>query len=177
MKKDKFLTQLWEKKWFRIPDNHPWENVNLIGLICSVEPNGITKWFSTNGHEWRGAISTPIQITEMGYKSCKNEKEAKSFLEKCKEKQRQNRINMIDVQKRKKCDIEQKNMANKIKIEVYTDNGVVYTYRVNNENDAKEQASAICEKGYQHNGGIKFEFFPVHRILKVNVINDTKEMA
>lgn len=53
------------------------------------------------------------------------------------------------------------------KIDVYLDNGVVYSYEVKSEDKVREHADAIIKTGYRHNDGEVFEHYPPHRILKV----------
>jgi len=52
-------------------------------------------------------------------------------------------------------------------IEVYIDNGVVFTYEVESAEKVREHAHAIVMTGYRHNDGNVFEHYPAHRILKV----------
>ena len=57
-------------------------------------------------------------------------------------------------------------------IMVYLDNGVTYTYEV--EDDAvgskvREHCAAITANGYRHNDGETFVCYPAWRILKVAV--------
>ena len=57
-----------------------------------------------------------------------------------------------------------------MKISVYLDNGVMFTYEVADDVKAREHASAIVMTGYRHNDGAGvFEHYPPHRILKVKV--------
>lgn len=60
---------------------------------------------------------------------------------------------------------------NKFTIEVYMDNGVVYSYEVASPDKVREHADAIIKTGYRHNDGNVFEHFPPHRILKVKSNN------
>jgi len=55
-----------------------------------------------------------------------------------------------------------------MKIEVYLDDGRVYSYEVPNEMKAREHAAAIAQGGYRHNDGKgEFEHYGPHRVLKV----------
>jgi hypothetical protein len=60
-------------------------------------------------------------------------------------------------------------LAKKVTIQVYLDDGRVYTYDVGNTDKAREHATAIIQGGYRHNDGTVFEHYPPHRILKVKV--------
>ncbi len=53
------------------------------------------------------------------------------------------------------------------KIEVYLDDGRVFSYDVANELKVREHASAIVATGYRHCDSEVFEHYPPHRILKV----------
>jgi hypothetical protein len=57
------------------------------------------------------------------------------------------------------------------KIEVYLDDGRIFSYEVENEAKVREHASAIIKTGYRHNDGAIFEHYPSHRILKVKSSN------
>jgi hypothetical protein len=62
-------------------------------------------------------------------------------------------------------------------IEVYLDDGRVYSYNVTGADKAREHAAAIVKDGYRHNNGTVFEHYPPHRVLKVKVTGgeiDTK---
>jgi len=52
-------------------------------------------------------------------------------------------------------------------VEVYLDDGRVFSYEVKSEEKVREHASAIIKTGYRHNDGEIFEHYPPHRILKV----------
>lgn len=52
-------------------------------------------------------------------------------------------------------------------VEVYIDNGVVYSYTVDSPEKVREHADAIVKTGYRHNNGKIFEHYPPHRISKV----------
>lgn len=54
-------------------------------------------------------------------------------------------------------------------VEVYIDDGRVYSYEVANADKAREHAAAIVRYGYRHNDGETFEHYGRHRILKVKV--------
>ena len=57
-------------------------------------------------------------------------------------------------------------------IDVYIDNGVVFSYGgIRTPAKAREHASAIVKGGYRHNDGRgEFEHYPPHRIDKVKII-------
>lgn len=59
-----------------------------------------------------------------------------------------------------------------MKIEVYLDDGRVFSYEVDSANNVREHSSAIIKSGYIHNDseGL-FEHYPPHRILKVKCKN------
>jgi hypothetical protein len=60
-------------------------------------------------------------------------------------------------------------------LEIYLDNGVVYSYEVASQQKVREHAHAIVMTGYRHNDGDVFEHYPPHRILKVKASKiDTK---
>jgi hypothetical protein len=60
-------------------------------------------------------------------------------------------------------------------LEIYLDNGVVYSYEVASQQKVREHAYAIVMTGYRHNDGDVFEHYPPHRILKVKASKiDTK---
>jgi hypothetical protein len=65
---------------------------------------------------------------------------------------------------------------NKLKIEVYLDDGRVFSYLVPNASKAREHSHAIVLSGYRHVAKGYFEHYPAHRILKVKVTGkiDTK---
>jgi hypothetical protein len=52
-------------------------------------------------------------------------------------------------------------------IEVYMDDGRVFSYKVSTHDKVREHASAIIATGYRHNDGVVFEHYPPHRISKV----------
>lgn len=54
-----------------------------------------------------------------------------------------------------------------MKIQIYLDDGRVFSYKVNDAEKVREHASAIIMGGYRHNNGKIFEHYPPHRILKV----------
>ncbi len=55
-----------------------------------------------------------------------------------------------------------------MKMQVYMDDGRVFTYEVTSHDKAREHAAAIIQTGYRHNNGTgEFEHYPPHRILKV----------
>jgi len=56
-----------------------------------------------------------------------------------------------------------------MKINVYLDDGRVYSYEVPNELKAREHAAAIVLGGYRHNDGMEFEHYGPQRVLKVKV--------
>jgi hypothetical protein len=60
---------------------------------------------------------------------------------------------------------------NKRIIEVYLDNGVIFSYEVDSPGKVREHTSAIIKTGYRHNDGLIFEHYPPHRILKVKSNN------
>jgi hypothetical protein len=63
----------------------------------------------------------------------------------------------------------------KKKLEIYLDNGVIFSYDVASQEKVREHAHAIVMTGYRHNDGNVFEHYPPHRILKVKASNiDTK---
>lgn len=64
-----------------------------------------------------------------------------------------------------------KQEAKKFTIEVYLDDGRVFTYDVANESKVREHSSAIINTGYRHNDGTVFEHYPPHRISKVKCAN------
>lgn len=57
------------------------------------------------------------------------------------------------------------------KVEVYLDDGRVFSYEVSSPEKVREHASAIISGGYRHNDGKVFEHYPPHRILKVKSSN------
>ena len=57
------------------------------------------------------------------------------------------------------------------KVEVYLDDGRVFSYSVNNAMKGREHASAIVKTGYRHSEGDDLEWYPPHRIIKVKVEN------
>lgn len=57
-----------------------------------------------------------------------------------------------------------------LKMEIYLDDGRVFSYEVPSDDKGREHASAIVSTGYRHNDGTgTFEWYPPHRILKVKV--------
>ena len=52
-------------------------------------------------------------------------------------------------------------------IQVYMDDGRVFSYEVETQGKVREHADAIIKTGYRHNDGEDFEHYPPHRILKV----------
>jgi len=52
-------------------------------------------------------------------------------------------------------------------IQVYLDDGRVYSYEVADAAKVREHADAIIKGGYRHNDGLVFEHYPPHRIVKV----------
>lgn len=61
------------------------------------------------------------------------------------------------------------------KIQVYMDDGRVFSYDVESPEKVREHADAIIKTGYRHNDGKVFEHYPPHRISKVKSANiDTK---
>jgi hypothetical protein len=54
-------------------------------------------------------------------------------------------------------------------IEVYMDDGRVFSYDVAHSGKAREHSAAIVRDGYRHNDGDVFEHYPPHRVLKVKV--------
>ena len=59
-----------------------------------------------------------------------------------------------------------------LKIKVYIDNGLVYSYDVDSQESAREHASAIVLTGYRHVAEGSFTHYPPHRLIKVKVIGD-----
>lgn len=58
-----------------------------------------------------------------------------------------------------------------MEIQVYLDNGVVFSYEVKSPHKAREHASAIIRGGYRHNDAHgEFEHYPSHRIDKVKIV-------
>lgn len=58
------------------------------------------------------------------------------------------------------------------RIEVYLDDGRVFSYHVESAAKVREHVSAIVAGGYRHNDGKKiFEHYPPHRIMKVKCGN------
>lgn len=63
-----------------------------------------------------------------------------------------------------------------VKIEVYVDDGNVYSYQVPDEWKGREHASAIIKTGYRSTSEkdqLVLNWFPPHRILKVKLILDS----
>ena len=58
-------------------------------------------------------------------------------------------------------------MEKKYTVQVYIDDGRVFEYDVENSEKVREHAAAIVKTRYRHNNGMRFEHYPVHRILKV----------
>jgi hypothetical protein len=52
-------------------------------------------------------------------------------------------------------------------VNVYMDDGRVFSYDVPSADKVREHASAIIVGGYRHNDGEVFEHYPTHRIVKV----------
>jgi hypothetical protein len=55
----------------------------------------------------------------------------------------------------------------KYKVQIYLDDGRVYSYYVTGHDKVREHMHAIITYGYRHNDGKTFEYYPVHRIVKV----------
>lgn len=64
-------------------------------------------------------------------------------------------------------------MDEEYKINVYIDDGRVFTYPVKTESSAREHASAIVTSGYRSVTDGCFTYYPVHRVLKVTVTGGT----
>lgn len=58
-------------------------------------------------------------------------------------------------------------MAEKFKVQVYIDDGRVFSYKVSSADKVREHADAIIKGGYRHNDGKVFEHYPPSRIVKV----------
>jgi hypothetical protein len=56
-------------------------------------------------------------------------------------------------------------------INIYMDDGRIFSYEVEDESKVREHADAIIKTGYRHNDGKVFEHYPPHRILKVKSDN------
>ena len=56
-----------------------------------------------------------------------------------------------------------------MKIEIYLDDGRVFSYSVPSESKVREHAGAILKTGYRHSpeGEEYWEWYPPHRILKI----------
>ena len=52
-------------------------------------------------------------------------------------------------------------------VNVYLDDGRIFSYNVESAEKVREHASTIIKDGYRHNDGKIFEHYPPHRILKV----------
>lgn len=53
-------------------------------------------------------------------------------------------------------------------IQVYLDDGRIFSYTVGSPEKVREHSNAIVQGGYRHNDGQGlFEHYPAHRILKV----------
>ncbi len=66
-------------------------------------------------------------------------------------------------------------MSNKLKVQVYLDDGRIFEYEVDTMAKAREHTSAIIKTGYRHNPGSGYmEHYPPHRLLKVKVVGDIK---
>jgi hypothetical protein len=63
-----------------------------------------------------------------------------------------------------------------VKVEVYIDDGRVFSYSVASAEKAREHSHAIVTTGYRHATKEYFEHYGPHRILKVKVTGevDTK---
>ena len=56
-----------------------------------------------------------------------------------------------------------------LKVNVYLDDGRVFSYSVSDDAKAREHAHCIAQKGYRHNDGKEFEVYPPHRIDKIKI--------
>jgi hypothetical protein len=57
-------------------------------------------------------------------------------------------------------------------IRVYLDNGIVYHYKVDTAEAARDHSAAIVKDGYRHNDGNgEYVHYPSHRISKVKVVD------
>ena len=54
-----------------------------------------------------------------------------------------------------------------MKLQIYLDDGRVFSYDLESHEKIREHATAIIKGGYRHNDGAVFEHYPPHRILKV----------
>ena len=61
-------------------------------------------------------------------------------------------------------------------INVYLDNGLVFSYDVGTPNSAREHAAAIATTGYRHtdNDAGVMEHYPPHRIVKIKCVGGMK---
>lgn len=57
-----------------------------------------------------------------------------------------------------------------MQIQVYLDDGRVFSYDVDSEEKAREHSHAIVQTGYRHCTKKYFEHYGPHRILKVKVV-------
>ena len=61
-----------------------------------------------------------------------------------------------------------KKQQNPFKLQIYIDNGVIFSYRLPSANKVREHSAAIVKDGYRHNDGKgEYEHYGPHRILKV----------
>jgi hypothetical protein len=60
-------------------------------------------------------------------------------------------------------------MKQKSIVEVYMDDGRVFSYFVSNSMKGREHASKIISTGYRHTEDSNLEWYPPHRIDKVKV--------
>ena len=60
-------------------------------------------------------------------------------------------------------------LDNNYPIEIYLDDGRVFSYNVVSAEKVREHASAIIQNGYRHSSSSdnSWEWYPAHRILKV----------
>lgn len=61
---------------------------------------------------------------------------------------------------------------NEFTINVYMDDGLVYSYGVNTQESAREHSFAIVQTGYRHVSEGYLVHFPPHRISKVKVVGN-----
>jgi hypothetical protein len=54
-----------------------------------------------------------------------------------------------------------------VKISVYLENGLVYSYTVNSPSSAREHAYEIVQTGYRHTTPTGLTHYPPHKIKKV----------
>lgn len=62
-------------------------------------------------------------------------------------------------------------METKFVIAVYINDGRIFEYDVDSAEKVREHSYQICQDGYRHNDGNVFEYYPVHRILKIKSYN------